>query len=69
MIQKTQDQLEPKQKELDELRKGIIQRAVDAELEKARGHFENPRDFTVITKAVGRQQAELEDMVKKHRVL
>lgn len=50
LIKKVEDELEPLEKELKDLRTNIVKMAFDAELEKARGNFVNPRDFTVITK-------------------
>lgn len=50
LIKKVEDELEPLEKELKDLRANIVQKAFDAELEKARGNIVMPRDFTVVTK-------------------
>lgn len=53
VIKEKQDELDPLEEELKDIRKNIIQKAFDAELEQARGHMENPRDFSVIAKSDG----------------
>lgn len=51
LIKKTENEIEPLENELRELSNGLYQKAFNAELEKARGNMEQPRDFDHITKA------------------
>jgi hypothetical protein len=53
VIAKTQKEIDPVEKKLETMRKDIVQIAFEAELEQARGHMENPRDFSVIAKSDG----------------
>lgn len=71
LIKKVEDELEPLEKELKDLRTNIVKMAFDAELEKARGNFVNPRDFTVVTKNDGGAQGNriLESFANAKRVL
>lgn len=71
LIKKTNEELAPLEDELEDLKKNIIKKALDAELEKARGNMVNPRDFSVIGKTTGNamHQKVLENFTQAKRVI
>jgi len=71
IIKEVEDELEPMEKELKALTTGIVQKAIDAELEVARGNLVNPRDFSVIAKSNGtpRGNAFMEQFAQGKRVI
>lgn len=71
LIKKVEDEMEPLENELKELKTNIVQKAFDAELEVARGNIVNPRDFSVIGKSDGsaRGNAFIEQFAQSKRVI
>jgi hypothetical protein len=51
VIAKVEAEIDPLEKELKDIKGNLVQKAFNAELEKARGNMQNPRDFSVIARA------------------
>ena len=71
VIKQVDDEIAPAEKELKTLMDGLIQKAFDSEVEKARGNMVNPRDFTVIGKGDGsiKSNATLQSIANARRVI
>jgi hypothetical protein len=71
LIKEVEDEMEPLEKQLKDLRENVIKKAFDAELEKARGNMVSPRDFSVIGKTDGdpRNQRFMETFTNSKRVI
>lgn len=71
MIAKAEEELAPMEEELKSLRSGLVQKAFDAELEKATGNMVNPRDFSVVSKVGNnpQHQAVMNNFVQSKRVI
>lgn len=71
LIDATQEKIAPLEDELKDIKKNIVQKAFDAELEKARGNMERPRDFSVIGRTDNNPQNKqfMENFKQSKRVI
>lgn len=71
LIDETQAKIDPLEQELKSFRGGLIQRAFEAELEKARGNIVNPRDMSVIMQGTANAQHKqaLQNFANAKRVI
>jgi molybdopterin converting factor small subunit len=69
LIAETEEKLEPLENELKELRENLIKRAFNAELEKARGNMQRPKDFTSTVKGDKRFEGMMDEFKRTRRVI